>query len=102
MREPWAPSVSRIGGSSFLAPGAGCSLRAVPSAVRASCGLRLQADQWLSFGDRIAVLDQPLQDGGGEGRGDRVMAAPDLDLAERRAGPDVGAGSRVVRAGPEG
>src|SRR5690348_16467239 len=104
MREPGARSVSRIGGSSFLALGFGGSLRVRCPVARTSCGLRLQPDQGLSRGDRIPVLDQPLQDGGGEGRGDRVLAAPDLHMAQGRAGADVAAVSRlpVFGTGSEG
>ena len=71
--------------------------------MRASCRLRLQPDQRLALRHRVAVLDQPLQDDGGEVRGDRVLAAADLDVPQRRAGGDVGAGRGVLptATGPE-
>src|SRR5215467_9656228 len=103
IREPGDPSVSRIGGSPSPSDvsSARCGLCCPP--VRASCILRLQPDQGLALRHRVAVLDQPLQDDGGEVRGGRLLVPADLDVAERRAGADAGAGRGVLRRaiGPE-
>src|SRR6266700_5179782 len=98
IREPWDPSVSRIGGAPFSGPH---RVLRYP-APRPSCRLRLQPDQRLARGDRVAVLDQPLQDDRGEAGSHRLLAAPGLHMPQRRAGTDVGAGRAVLATGPEG